>query len=533
MDTIDIDKLGSLSPFELQAYLISAASGKGKQLMLNAGRGNPNFLATLPRHGFFLLGKFALDEAERSFSYMPEGVGGMPEREGIEERFEIFVYHNRQKRGVRFLRNCVSYVRDHLGLSAGDFIHEMTQGILGCMYPMPDRMLTLSEKIVAAYIRREIVGDAQSFCGTFDMFAVEGGTAAISYLFATLKENRLLVPGDAIGIGMPIFTPYLEIPELADFQLREVAVNATPENNWQYCPQELDKLLDPAVKAFFLVNPSNPPSVKISDEGLKQIASIVAKRPDLLILTDDVYGTFADDFRSLFAICPENSILVYSFSKYFGATGWRLGVIATHENCVMDKMIAKLPEKTLKELDTRYASITTDPRHLKFIDRLVADSRTVALNHTAGLSTPAQVQMVLFSLFSLMDEEQTYKRAMKRIIRRRRAALYADLPVAPPTDANDVEYYHLMDMEVIGRQMYEPEFIAWLLKRLKPNEFLFALAEKANVVLLPSSGFGGPAHPSARVSLANLKEVDYIRIGKAFRCLLDGYHEEWKTHKPV
>ena len=106
-----------------------------------------------------------------------------------------------------------------------------------------------------------------------------------------------------------------------------------PAGGWQYPAAELDKLADPAVKAFFLVNPSNPPSVKIDAAGLRKIADIVAtKRPDLVILTDDVYGTFADDFVSLFAICPRNTILVYSFSKYFGATGWRLGVIATHRD---------------------------------------------------------------------------------------------------------------------------------------------------------------------------------------------------------
>jgi aspartate 4-decarboxylase len=101
---------------------------------------------------------------------------------------------------------------------------------------------------------------------------------------------------------------------------------------------------------------------------------------------------------------PQNTILVYSFSKYFGATGWRMGVVATHEDNIIDRKIAALPEARLKELDARYSSITTEPRKLKFIDRLVADSRTVALNHTAGLSTPVQAQMVMFSLFCLMDE---------------------------------------------------------------------------------------------------------------------------------
>jgi aspartate 4-decarboxylase len=51
-------------------------------------------------------------------------------------------------------------------------------------------------------------------------------------------------------------------------------------------------------------------------------------------------------------------------------------------------------------LPLRRRLATKSPDKLKFIDRLVADSRTVALNRTADLSTPQQVQMVLSSLFS-------------------------------------------------------------------------------------------------------------------------------------
>lgn len=525
MNTPNLKELASLSPFELKNFLIDTASKNKAQLLLNAGRGNPNFLATEPRHGFFQMGLFAMKESERAFSYMPEGVGGFPQKTGLEGRFDIFTNENKNVEGIPFLRKAVSYVRDHLGLPADEFIYEMSEGILGCMYPVPDRMLSLSEKIVGEYLQKEMIGN-YPFTGKFDLFAVEGGTAAMTYLFESLKANHLLKKGDSIALGMPIFTPYIEIPELNDYQLVEVSINAQPENNWQYGKKELDKLLDPKIKAFFLVNPSNPPSVKISNEDLAHLARIVKKRPDLIILTDDVYGTFADDFVSLFATCPQNTILVYSFSKYFGATGWRLGVIATHENNICDKAIANLPERTRKELDERYRSITTEPRDLKFIDRLVADSRTVALNHTAGLSTPAQVQMVMFSLFALMDENDEYKKAMKRLIRRRLAALYRNQEIRPAQDVNEVGYYHLMDMEIQGTQLYGPDFVKWLLKKLEPNEFLFELAGKSGVVLLPGSGFGA-SHPSARVSLANLTEVEYTHIGQAVRVLLDEYYLQY------
>lgn len=527
MNTIDLKKLSALSPFELKNFLIDTASRNKAQILLNAGRGNPNFLATEPRHGFFQLGLFALQEAESSFSYMPEGIGGFPQKDGLKHRLDIFINDNKTVPGISFIRKSVSFVRDHLGLPENDFIYEMCEGILGCMYPVPDRMLTLSEKIVGEYIRKEMIGE-YPFYGKFDMFAVEGGTAAMSYIFSSLQENHLLKKGDTIALGLPIFTPYIEIPKLNDYNLVEIGINAQPENQWQYGKKELDKLLDPKIKAFFLVNPSNPPSVRISNEDIAYLTQIIKKRPDLIILTDDVYGTFADNFISIFATCPQNTILVYSFSKYFGATGWRLGVIVTHENNIFDKIIGGLPEKTKKELDERYKSITTDPRKLKFIDRLVADSRTVALNHTAGLATPAQIQMVMFSLFALMDEKDSYKNAMKRMIRQRLNALYRDQNIRPTFDENTTAYYHLLDMEIQGKQIYGPDFVQWLLKKLQPNEFLFKLAEQAGVVLLPGSGFG-TSHPSARVSLANLTEVEYTRIGHAVRTLMDEYYQQYQA----
>jgi aspartate 4-decarboxylase len=531
MNFSDPEKLALLSPFELKDALMQRAV-QSNQLMLNAGRGNPNFLATTPRHGFFQFGLFAMTEAERSYMYM-DHVGGFPKREGIEARFELFAKQHESVPGVRFIESAVSYIRDQMGLNAGDFIYEMCEAILGCNYPVPDRMLKMSEEIIGKYIHTEMIG-TYPFVGKFDMYALEGGTAAMTYLFASLKANHVINEGDTIALGMPIFTPYIEIPELSDYNLNTIHIDAPQSNKWQYTHEELDKLLDPKVKAFFLVNPSNPPSVKIDEETLQYIAEIVKKRPDLIILTDDVYATFADNFVSLFAICPYNTILVYSFSKYFGATGWRMGVVATHEDNIIDAAIARLPEAKSKQLDKRYSSITTDPRSLKFIDRLVADSRTVALNHTAGLSTPVQAQMTLFSIFCLMDEPGAYKAEMKRIVLRRKEALYRELGLPMPYDNNSVRYYHLLDLEELAEQMYGAEFVKWMLGQLKPNQALFRLAEETGVILLPGRGFGTP-HPSWRVSLANLNEYDYANIGKAIRRLSLEYYEKFveATHADV
>jgi len=526
-------KIEELSPFEFKELLIKLAKRKSERIMLNAGRGNPNFLALEPRYAYLQLGKFALSEAERHFGYMGDLIGGHSDRKGIEARFEIFIRNHWNERGTAFLNSAVSYVRDYLGFPAGDFIHEMVQGYLGCDYPSPPRMLPLAEKIVARYLMKEMGAGYEpgySLVEETQLFAVEGGTGAMAYLFESLKANRILNPGDKIALAVPIFSPYLEIPRLDTYRLEIVEIHAREELGYQIPRDELEKLRDENVKAFFLVNPGNPTSVKLNDETLEGIAEVVEDRKDLIIITDDVYATFAEDFRSLYTVLPHNTILVYSFSKYFGATGWRLGVIALHEDNVVDRLIRELPEEVQEELEARYAPITPNPRELKFIDRLVADSRNVALRHTAGLSTPQQVQMVLFALYSLMDEEERYKNAVRHVLRRRYRALYRGLGIEPEENPNMTYYYTLLDTEKLAERLYGREFAEWFIRELPIEEFIMRLAMDAGVVLLPGKGFDVP-HPSARVSLANLREVDYIKIGRTIRELINEYYLEFRKKK--
>ena len=210
-------------------------------------------------------------------------------------RFDRFAQTRYAASGIEFLTAALSYASRRLGFSEADFLHEMVQGVLGCCYPEPVRVLPYAAQIVRHFLQKEIAG-AHPIVGAINLFAVEGATAGITYVFNSLQQNRLLLPGDKIAIGMPIFAPYIEIPQLNDYRLVEMGINTDPERGWQYPERELDKLLDPQIKAFLVVNPGNPASVKINEAGLSRIASIVAaERRDLIILTDDVYATFADD----------------------------------------------------------------------------------------------------------------------------------------------------------------------------------------------------------------------------------------------
>ena len=322
----------ALSPFELKDQLIALAEQAENHDMLNAGRGNPNFLAMYPRQAFIRMGEFAMEESGRSYAYLYGGFGGASQKQGIGSRFDEFLVRNKALPGTLLLRAAFSYMSDQLGLDYEATVFEFCEAWLGCNYPVPPRMLAGVERVVREYLVKEMYAGRMDKSG-FDLFATEGGTAAMTYIFQTLKANRLLHAGDKVAIVTPIFTPYLEIPALPDYELQIVRLGVDEDAHWQLPDDAIAQLEDPDVKVLFVVNPSNPPSVKMSSHVLESIAELVrTKRPDLMVLTDDVYGTFADGFVSLAAMVPANTLLVYSFSKYFGATGWRLGAIGlAHE----------------------------------------------------------------------------------------------------------------------------------------------------------------------------------------------------------
>jgi aspartate 4-decarboxylase len=532
------ETLAPLSPFQLKDQLIAYAKDatqakSATHKFLNAGRGNPNWLATTPRESFLLLGAFALEESKRVWD--EPGFGGMASKDHIAAR--LTKYLDRQKKdmpGVQLLRRALTYGVAELGFDADAFVHELVDSWLGDNYPEPDRMLHHAEAVVERFLAK-VMCDGRPPPGRFDLYAVEGGTAAMCYVFKSLVENRILRKGDTIALGTPIFTPYVEMPLLSDFAFHTVGVSQAGMreglHTWQYTEAELAKLEDPKVKAFFIVNPSNPASFAMAPEAQARIIEIVrTKRPDLIILTDDVYGTFTPGFRSLAADLPRNTILVYSYSKHFGCTGWRLGVVALHENNILDDAIAALPDSDKRELQERYSSLTPDPARMKFIDRMVADSRDVALNHTAGLSLPQQLQMTLFSLFSLLDEGDKYTLRARKIVHERWQKLLTGLGISAPDDPLRVGYYADLDLDAWGRKHFGEDFSRFIDEHHDPLDIVLALARRFGTVLLNGSGFHGPPW-SARVSLANLDADAYLEIGKHLREVFDFAVDQWKRSK--
>lgn len=533
-----INQLKKLSPFELKDKLIDLAmesEKKGIDMFLNAGRGNPNWTASTPREAFFTLGHFAVYQSKKY--WCENDLAGMPSKNGIYDRYKEYAASHRKEPGIDLLNDIIDYGITEHDFNPDEWVFELTDGIIGDNYPVPDRMLRKIEIIVHDYLTRELGATPHSNT-IYDLFAVEGGTAAMCYIFDSLMANHLLRKGSHIAIMVPIFTPYLEIPALSRYSFNVTKIFAgelTEEgrHTWQYPKEELDKLADPNIRLLCIVNPSNPPSVALNKESMDYIEKIVhEKNPNLMIVTDDVYGTFVDNFKSLMVTMPYNTIGVYSFSKYFGCTGWRLGTIALAKENIFNELIRTLPIEAKDDLLQRYGSITTDPESISFIDRIVADSRQIALNHTAGLSTPQQVQMAIFSIFALLDKNNIYKKQTKDICLRRKKLIYDSLSGLPMKE-NDIyssSYYNEHDLLVWARIKHGEEFAKYLHDQRNPLEFLFKLAKRYKIILLNGEGFDGPTW-SIRVSLANLDDEQYTLIGKAINTLFEEYEDDWEEYK--
>jgi len=492
--------------------------------VLDAGRGNPNWINAQARYAYTRFMNYAIGECELTMS--EGGMAGQAKQAGISERFDAAM--NPEDATDAFLIEAVDYCVNTLGLDREGLLKELVDAIIGDYYPSPSRCLSNTEAILNAFLQNTLYGGVELSDQT-GVFPTEGGSAAMVYIFEALSHNRLLKPGDQIAIATPIFTPYMQIPSVKDYGLVSIDVSSTAEDNWDIDEAELEKLEDPSVKAFFLVNPSNPAPHALSENTLARLKQVVEKNPDLIILTDDVYGTFAENFQTVYAVLPANTILVYSFSKLYGVTGWRIGLIAMNEDNVCDRLLSELPEADRNYLRSEYSIVTTDPDSLPFLDRVVADSRSIGLYHTSGLSTPSQVFMDMLALSHLIyaarGEEDPYIRLANETVHERYVALMDALGLEADESASNARYYTLIDVYALAEAEYGEDFLAWLRAEKTEIDFLNDLAGRKGVVLMYGPGFSAP-EGTVRVSLANLNAEDYVEIARRLYELLDEYCSE-------
>jgi aspartate/methionine/tyrosine aminotransferase len=150
----------------------------------------------------------------------------------------------------------------------------------------------------------------------------------------------LLDPGDHALTPSPHYDEYTRDTMILGGEL--VPVATTPESNFTINFRDLEAAITPKTKVLVVVTPNNPTGTVLPESILKDIAA-VAKKHDLIVISDEIYEYFVfDDHKHVsFATLPEmreRTITINSFSKSFGMTGLRLGYIAAPE-AIMKAML--------------------------------------------------------------------------------------------------------------------------------------------------------------------------------------------------
>lgn len=163
---------------------------------------------------------------------------------------------------------------------------------------------------------------------TADEITVANGAKQIIFnaLLSTLE------PGDEAILPAPYFVSYPEMVKLLGGT--PVSVPCVAEAGFRLLPEVLEQAITPRTKWLFLNMPGNPSGAVYTEAELKALGAVLARHPQVLVLSDEIYEHIIFDRRSFVSFgkaCPElkdRTLIVNGVSKAYAMTGWRLGYAA-------------------------------------------------------------------------------------------------------------------------------------------------------------------------------------------------------------
>ncbi len=151
-----------------------------------------------------------------------------------------------------------------------------------------------------------------------------GGKQAIYQVVMSLVN-----PGDEVIIPAPYWVSYRAIAEMAEGKC--VYIPAKLENDFKITAEQLEAAITPKTKLMMFSSPSNPTGMVYTKEELRAIAEVVAKHPQMMILSDEIYEhiNFVGGHESIaqFDFIKDQVVTVNGVAKGFAMTGWRIGFI--------------------------------------------------------------------------------------------------------------------------------------------------------------------------------------------------------------
>ena len=145
-----------------------------------------------------------------------------------------------------------------------------------------------------------------------------GASAALLLAMAALlgRDAEVLMPDPSYPCNRHFVTA---------FEGRARLVPCGPEARFQFTSEVVREHWSPATAGVMLASPSNPTGTSITPDALADVLTTVRGLGGFSVV-DEIYQGLSYDHAPVTALAlADDAIVINSFSKYFGMTGWRLG----------------------------------------------------------------------------------------------------------------------------------------------------------------------------------------------------------------
>jgi len=156
-----------------------------------------------------------------------------------------------------------------------------------------------------------------------------------------LVLTAILNPGDKVILADPAYPCNRQFVNLLYAELLTIPVSH--ETQYQLNLEQLKKNWQDGIKVVMVASPSNPTGTVIEQTELVAMAEFLAEK-NVYLIVDEIYQGLVYDrpAESILANqnLPDNVLVINSFSKFFGMTGWRLGwtVAPKHLIPILDRL---------------------------------------------------------------------------------------------------------------------------------------------------------------------------------------------------
>lgn len=132
-------------------------------------------------------------------------------------------------------------------------------------------------------------------------------------------------PGEQVLLPDPAYPCNRNIATLLGAEIVDLPVSR--EDGYRLSVDALRSSMGPLTRLLMLASPANPTGAVISSAELATLLSVVRERAGSYLLIDEIYQglQYAGDVETALALAADDVIVLNSFSKYFGMTGWRVG----------------------------------------------------------------------------------------------------------------------------------------------------------------------------------------------------------------